>query len=95
MAPGEPAVERDSFGEVVLVRRLREAIRRLNLAIPEEAREESLWKVLRFLSGQPAKQAETARKLFEAAAVGEVTLEVSPVIVAETLYTLISFYEVG
>jgi len=39
LAPGEPAAERDSFGEVVLVGRLREAIRRLNPAIPEEARD--------------------------------------------------------
>ena len=38
LAPGEPSAERDSFGEVVLVGRLREAIRRLNPAIPEEAR---------------------------------------------------------
>ena len=37
LAPGEPAAERDSFGEVVLVGRLREAIRRLNPAIPEES----------------------------------------------------------
>ena len=47
-APGEPAAEREperngdsrrqSFSEVVLVGRLREAIRRLNPAIPEEAR---------------------------------------------------------
>jgi type I restriction enzyme R subunit len=41
-APGEPAAERESFGEVVLVGRLREAIRRLNPAIPEEAREDGL-----------------------------------------------------
>gem|GEM_PF-1468127 len=34
LAPGEPAAERDSFGEVVLVGRSREAIRRLNPAIP-------------------------------------------------------------
>ena len=47
LAPGEPAAERDSFGEVVLVGRLREAIRRLNPDIPEEAREEALRKVLR------------------------------------------------
>ena len=47
LAPGEPAAERDSFSEVVLVGRLREAIRRLNPAIPEEAREEALRKVLR------------------------------------------------
>ena len=47
IAPGEPAAERDSFGEVVLVGRLREAIRRLNGSIPEEAREDALRKVLR------------------------------------------------
>ena len=47
LAPGEPAAERDSFGEVVLVGRLREAIRRLNPAISQEAREEALRKVLR------------------------------------------------
>ena len=33
LAPGEPATDRDSFGEAVLVGRLREAIRRLNPAI--------------------------------------------------------------
>jgi hypothetical protein len=43
LAPGEPAAKRDSFSEVVLVGRLREAIRRLNPTIPEEA----LRKVLR------------------------------------------------
>jgi type I restriction enzyme, R subunit len=47
IAPGEPAAERVSFGEVVLVSRLSEAIRRLNVSIPEEAREEALRKVLR------------------------------------------------
>ena len=47
IAPGEPAAERESFGDVVLGGRLREAIRRLNPGIPEEAREEALRKVLR------------------------------------------------
>ncbi|MBL8802500.1 MAG: type I restriction endonuclease subunit R [Planctomycetes bacterium] len=47
LAPGEAAAERDSFGEVVLVGRLREALWRLNPAIPEDAREEALRKVLR------------------------------------------------
>ena len=47
LAPGEPAAERDSFRDVVLVGRLRDAIRRHNPAIPEEAREEALRKVLR------------------------------------------------
>ena len=32
LAPGEPAAERDWFGEVVLVGRLRKAFRRLNPA---------------------------------------------------------------
>jgi type I restriction enzyme R subunit len=52
LAPGEQAAERDSFGDVVLVERLREAIRRFNPAIPEEAQEESLRKVLR--AGTPS-----------------------------------------
>jgi len=57
IAPGEyaggtltPALshgERESYGDVVLVGRLREAIRRLNPAIPDDAREEALRKVLR------------------------------------------------
>lgn len=47
LAPGEPAAEREGFGDVVLVGRLREAIRRLNPAIPEDAREDALRKVLR------------------------------------------------
>ena len=47
MAPGEPAQERDSFGDVALVGRLRDVIRRLNPSIPEEAREEALRKVMR------------------------------------------------
>jgi type I restriction enzyme R subunit len=47
LAPGEPAAERESFGDVSLVRRVREVIRRLDPAIPEEARQEALRKVLR------------------------------------------------
>lgn len=47
LAPGEPASERDSFGDVVLAGRLREAIRRLNVAIPADAQEDALRKVLR------------------------------------------------
>lgn len=47
IAPGEPAAERNSFGDVVLVGRLRDAIVRLNRTMPEEAREEALRKVLR------------------------------------------------
>ena len=47
LAPGEPTAERESFGDVVLVGRLREAIRQLNPAIPTDAQEEALRKLLR------------------------------------------------
>ena len=47
IAPGEPAAERDGFGDVVLVGRLRDAIARLNPRIPPDARDEALRKVLR------------------------------------------------
>ncbi len=49
--------------------------------------------LLRFLTGEPVKQALAVKKLFAAAAAGEIILDVSPVIVAETIYTLLSFYE--
>ncbi len=38
LAPGEPAAERDSFGEVVLMGRLRATLRQINPMIPEGAR---------------------------------------------------------
>ncbi len=47
--------ERDSFGDVVLVGRLREAIWRLNPAITDEAREEALRKVLRVTTTSPVQ----------------------------------------
>ncbi|MEO8352870.1 MAG: type I restriction endonuclease, partial [Chthoniobacteraceae bacterium] len=47
LAPGEPAAERGSFVDVVLVGRLRDAIARLNPAIPGESREDALRKLLR------------------------------------------------
>ena len=37
IAPGEPDAERDSFGDVVLAERLRDAIRRLNPHLPADA----------------------------------------------------------
>lgn len=55
MAPGEPTAERDSFGDVVLTGRLRDAIRRLNPVIPIDAREEALRKVLRVATPSPAQ----------------------------------------
>lgn len=47
LAPGEPASERRSFADVVLEQRLRDAIHRLNPAIPADAQQEALRKVLR------------------------------------------------
>jgi len=47
IAPDEPDAERSSFGDVVLARRLRDAIQRLNPLIPQEGQEEALRKVLR------------------------------------------------
>lgn len=46
MAPGEPATERTSFCDVVLVARLRDAITRLNPAIPVGAQDEAVKTVL-------------------------------------------------
>ncbi len=47
LAPGEAAAERESFGDVILVSRIRKVIAQLNPAIPDEARKEALRKVLR------------------------------------------------
>ncbi|MCW5556840.1 MAG: type I restriction endonuclease subunit R [Verrucomicrobiae bacterium] len=47
IAPNEPSAERGSFGEVVLVDRLRQGLRRVNGALPDEAIEEAVRKVLR------------------------------------------------
>ena len=46
IAPGEAAAERDSFKDVVLERRLRDAIERLNPQIPSEAHEDAFRKVV-------------------------------------------------
>jgi len=47
LAPGEITTERTSFSDVTLDGRLRDAIARLNPAIPSDARKEALRKVLR------------------------------------------------
>ena len=47
LAPGEPTAERQSFSDVLLLGRLRQAIGRLNPTIPKDAREEALRKLLR------------------------------------------------
>jgi type I restriction enzyme R subunit len=52
LAPGEPTAERQSFSDVLLLGRLRQAIGRLNPTIPKEAQEEALRKLLRL--GSPS-----------------------------------------
>lgn len=47
IAPGEAGAERESFGDVVLVGRLRDAIARLNPQVPVDAQDEAVRKVLR------------------------------------------------
>ncbi len=47
IAPGEPAAERDDYGQVVLGQRLRDALWRLNSALPAEALEDAFRKLTR------------------------------------------------
>lgn len=61
MAPGE--AERDSFGDVVLEGRLREALLQLNPEVPEEAREEALRKVLRVEDGSLVRTNQAFHRL--------------------------------
>jgi type I restriction enzyme R subunit len=47
IAPGEPAAERDDYGQVVLAERLRDARARLNPALPAEALDDAFRKPTR------------------------------------------------
>ena len=47
IAPGEIAAERDDYGQVVLAQRLRDALARLNSALPAEALEDAFRKLTR------------------------------------------------
>ena len=47
IAPGEPAAERDDYGQVVLERRLRQALQQLNPQIPPSALDEALRRLTR------------------------------------------------
>ncbi len=47
IAPGEPAAEREDFGQVLLAGRLKSAIERLNSDIPKDAREDAFRKFSR------------------------------------------------
>ncbi len=47
IAPGEPAAEREDYGQVVLPKRLRDALARLNPALPAEALDDASRKLTR------------------------------------------------
>lgn len=47
IAPGEPAAERLDFGQIVLAQRLRDALARLNPALPVEARQDAFRRLMR------------------------------------------------
>jgi type I restriction enzyme R subunit len=47
IAPGEPTAERDDYGQVVLARRLRDALARLNPSLPAEALDDAFRKLTR------------------------------------------------
>jgi type I restriction enzyme R subunit len=47
IAPGEPAAERDDYGQVILVQRLRDALARLNPSLPTEALDDAFRKLTR------------------------------------------------
>lgn len=47
IAPDEPAAERNSFGEVLLLGRLRDAVARINPKVPADARDEAIRRVMR------------------------------------------------
>ena len=47
IAPGEPDAERDNYGQVILQRRLRDALARLNPKLPTEALVDALRKLMR------------------------------------------------
>jgi len=47
IAPDEPAAERENYGEVILVGRLKDALKRINPSVPAEALEDAYRKVTR------------------------------------------------
>ena len=60
IAPGELAAERTSFGEGLLPKRLRAALRKLNPTLPTEALDEALRKVT--VPQHPSLTRPTSRK---------------------------------
>ena len=63
IAPGAEKQERESFEEIVLIDRLRKAVRIINPRIPKEAQEQAIQKVLRIYSPELLHNNEEFHKL--------------------------------
>src|SRR5690242_1556851 len=55
IAPGELFAEREGYGDVVLIKRLRESLQRINSLIPAEAVEEAIRRVLHPETASPVE----------------------------------------
>ncbi len=71
IAPDAPGAERDGYGQVVLERRLRDAIARLNSQLPTEARDDPFAK----LTHPPGASLVTRNRAFHRMLVNGVTVE--------------------
>jgi type I restriction enzyme R subunit len=63
IAPEEPAAEREDYAQVVLVKRLKEALARLNPDLPADAREEALKKLIRIDSPSLIERNHAAHRM--------------------------------
>src|SRR6266436_1194239 len=63
IAPGEPSAERDDYGQVVLAQRLRDALSRLNPALPAEALEDAFRKLTRPEGAEPIARNRAVHRL--------------------------------
>ncbi|MGH8590152.1 MAG: type I restriction endonuclease, partial [Gammaproteobacteria bacterium] len=63
IAPGEPAAERIDYGQVVLSKRLRDALARLNPALPPEALEHAFRKLTRPEGAEPIARNRAVHRL--------------------------------
>ena len=62
IAPGEPLAERDDYGRVVLERRLRQALQRLNPQAPPDALDEAFRRLTRLDSPSLAANNHTVHR---------------------------------
>ena len=70
LAPGEPGSEREDYGQVVLSRRLRAALARLNSGLPPEARESAFRKLLRPEGSELVRRNRATHRMLEPRRIG-------------------------